>query len=258
MKILITGSTSGLGFELGCSLLEKGYFVYFTTHYQNQVKVVEEKLIELGFSSNYECFCLDITKVSDRKKALSLDIDCLVCNAAFGLGGSILDLSMDKVRKNFEVNVFSNISFIKEYLEYSRKKDRFVKVVVVSSIAGLLPVPFFDSYSATKAALISFVTSLWQQQIIFSLPYSIKLIEPGIYKTGFNEYMLSSSCDNDSIKKSEFLNLEYQFFQFISKKKYNSIVKKMVFAIESNSKKFVYRAPLSQVILLKLYLLFFK
>lgn len=258
MKILITGSTSGLGFELGCSLLEKGYFVYFTTHYPKQVKVVEEKLIELGLLSNYACFCLDITKIEDRKKALFLDIDCLVCNAAFGLGGSILDLSMDKVRKSFEVNVFSNISFIKEYLDYFSKKDKFVKVVVVSSIAGLFPVPFFDSYSATKAALISFVTSLWQQQFIFSLPYSIKLIEPGIYKTGFNEYMISSSCDNDSIKKNEFLNLEYQFFDFVSKKKHNSIIKKMVIAVESNSRKFIYRAPLSQTIFLKIYLLFFK
>ncbi len=258
MNILIIGSTSGLAFDAGCRLLEKDHFVYFTTHYRNQVNQVINKLKQLGYSTNYKCFSLDITKKRDRQKITKLPIDCLFCHGAMGLGGSLFDLSIEQIRENFEVNVFSNMTLIKEYLETCLKKGTHGKIVITASLAGLMPVPFMDSYSATKAALISFATTLYYEQKIFSLPYSIKIIEPGIYKTGFNEYMLTTISKNDFFSSEKFCTWERKVFQFLSKKNYGTITKKMVNAIESSSTKFIYRAPLSQVIFLKIYLLLFK
>lgn len=257
VNVLIIGSTSGLGFELGCKLLERGHFVYFTTHHKTEVSTVKEKLKKMKFK-NYECFSLDITNSNNRKKILSLEIDCLFCNGAMGLGGSVFDLSMTEIEKNFEVNVFSNLALVKEYLEDSFQKKKFAKVVITTSMAGLMPVPFMDSYSATKASLISFATTLYYEQKIFSLPYSIKIIEPGIYKTGFNEFMLSTVEENPYFNSSSFLDFERKVFHFISKKNYHSMVKKMMRAVESSSSKFIYREPLSQKIFLKIYLLLFK
>jgi len=257
VNVLIIGATSGLGFNLGCKLLEKGHFVYFTTHTKKESLLVKEKLKANNFKK-YECFFLDITNPKDRKKILDLPIDCLFCNGAMGLGGSLFDLSMDEIKKNFDVNVFSNLSLVKEYLEDSFRKKKFAKVIITASMAGLMPVPFMDSYSATKASLISFATTLYYEQKIFSLPYSIKVIEPGIYKTGFNEFMLSTVEENPYFSSDSFLNFERKVFQIISKKKYHSMVGKMVCAVESSSPKFIYRAPLSQKIFLKIYLLLFK
>lgn len=257
MNVLIIGSTSGLGFELGCRLLERGHFVYFTTHHKNEVSSVKKKLKEIGFSK-YQCFSLDITNSMERAEILDLEVDCLFCNGAMGLGGSLFDLSMTEIQKNFDVNVFSNLSLIKEYLEDCFQKEKFAKVVITASMAGLMPVPFMDSYSATKASLISFATTLYYEQKIFSLPYSIKVIEPGIYKTGFNEFMLSTVEENSYFSSTSFLNFERKVFSFISKKKYHSMVNKMVRAVESSSIRFIYRAPLSQKIFLKIYLLLFK
>jgi len=257
MKILIIGSTSGLGFEVGCRLLERNHFVYFTTHHKREVSTIKEKLKTFDFQK-YQCFSLDITNSKDRKKILDLEIDCLFCNGAMGLGGSLFDLSIANIQENFDVNVFSNLSLIKEYLENCFQKKKFAKIVVTASMAGLMPVPFMDSYSATKASLISFATTLYYEQKIFSLPYSIKIIEPGIYKTGFNEFMLSTVEDNHYFSSDSFLNFERKVFHIISKKKYHSMVKKMVQAVESSSCKFIYRAPFSQKIFLKLYLLLFK
>ena len=257
VNVLIIGSTSGLGFELGCKLLERNHFVYFTTHHKTEVSTVKEKLKKMAFKK-YECFPLDITSSNDRKKILNLEIDCLFCNGAMGLGGSIFDLAISEIEKNFDVNVFSNLALIKEYLETSFQKKKFVKVIITASMAGLMPVPFMDSYSATKASLISFATTLYYEQKIFSLPYSIKMIEPGIYKTGFNEFMLSTVEDNPYFSCSSFLDFERRAFHLISKKKYHSMVKKTVRAVESSSSRFIYRAPLSQKIFLKIYLLLFK
>lgn len=257
MNVLIIGSTSGLGFELGCRLLERGHFVYFTTHHKGEVFGVNEKLKSRGFNK-YNCFSLDITNSKDRKKLLNLEVDCLFCNGAMALGGSLFDLSIAEIQKNFDVNVFSNLSLVKEYLEDCFQKKKFAKIVITTSMAGLMPVPFMDSYSATKASLISFATTLYYEQKIFSLPYSIKIIEPGIYKTGFNEFMLSTVEENPYFSSDSFLNFERKIFKFISKKKYHSMVKRMVRAVESSSPKFIYRAPFSQKIFLKIYLLLFK
>ncbi len=258
MNILITGATSGLGFDTGCRLLKCGHFVYFTCHFDEQVEVLENKLKKSGYFDHYQCFSLDITKASDRKKIYSLSIDCLFCHASSGLGGTLFDLGMSEIKNNFNTNVFSNLSLIQEYLKYSMENNHFAKVVLTTSIAGLMPVPFMDSYSATKASLISFATTLYYEQIIFSLPFSIKVIEPGIYETGFNQYMFSTAKENKFFSHQSFLEFLSSFFHVFSKKKYSSITKKMVRAIESDSKKFIYRAPFSQVLFLKLYLLFFK
>lgn len=258
MNMLITGSTSGLGFDTGCRLLERGHFVYFTCHFDDQIEVLENKLKELGYFDHYQCFTLDISKASDRKKIFHLSIDCLFCHASSGLGGTLFDLNMNEIKDNFNTNVFSNLSFIQEYIKYSMENERFAKVVLTTSIAGLMPVPFMDSYSATKASLISFATTLYYEQLLFSLPYSIKIIEPGIYETGFNQYMFSTVKKNNFFDSQEFLEFISKFFHIFSKKKYSSITKKMVKAIESNSHKFIYRAPFSQVLFLKLYMLLFK
>ncbi len=258
MNILITGATSGIGFELGCNLLKRGHFVYFTSHREDEVLGVEKKLKEMDQNDNYRCLPLDITKEKDRKKIKSLEIDCLFCNGAMGLGGSLFDLSMSQIRENFEVNVFSNLTLVKTYLEDCFQKEKFARVVITTSMAGLMPVPFMDSYSATKASLISFATTLYYEQKIFSLPYSIKIIEPGIYKTGFNEFMFTTVENSKYFSSEKFRNLELKIFQLISKKSNRSIVKKMVRSVESTSNCFLYRAPISQKIFLKLYLLLFK
>lgn len=258
MNILITGATSGIGFDLGCELLKNGHFVYFTSHREDEVGEIEKRLKEKDYRENFHCFSLDITKEKDRKKVKNLEIDCLFCNGAMGLGGSLFDLSMSQIRENFEVNVFSNLTLVKNYLEDCFEKKKFAKVVITTSMAGLMPVPFMDSYSATKASLISFATTLYYEQRLFSLPYSIKIIEPGIYKTGFNEFMFTTVEDSKYFSSEKFRNLELKLFQLISKKSNRSIVKKMIRSVESSSKQFVYRAPFSQKLFLKLYLLLFK
>lgn len=255
MRILITGATSGIGFSTGIHLINRGHFVYFTVHQEEQIKTVVEKLKELDLLENASIFQLDITKEKDRKLIDDLEIDCLICNAAVGYGGSILDIPITSLEKNFEVNVFSNIKLIQKYCKHLLSENKKGKVVVMSSLAGKVPIPFLGSYSATKASLISITTCLKKELKLITDDIQIKLIEPGIFNTGFNDVMIENKNKSIYFSKLEpkLTEVEAKLFSFIGHNKKDSIVKKIVKAVESNSNKLVYSAPFFQKLTSKIY-----
>lgn len=263
MNVLITGGTSGIGFSTGIMLAEKGNFVYLTTHKKSQITYLEEKVKLMGLSDLIKCFCLDITKEADRKKLYELDIDCLINNAAIGVGGSILDLPISRIKENFEVNVFATIEMIQTYaasLFLTKKRGR---VIVVSSLAGIIPLPFMGVYSATKSSLITFMTCLKKELSFIKSELDVCLIEPGIYRTGFNEVMIDNKdfIEEQSNFKDIYPEVDkWQRFLFkrIGKANLDSISSKIVRAAIDKNMKFLYRAPFSQVLGAKLYMLLFK
>ena len=95
-----------------------------------------------------------------------------------------------------------------------------------------------------------------------NLNIKIKLIEPGAYRTGFNQYMIENKNNlSDSLftqTLESISSVQQEEFSLIEKKHLSSIVNKMYQAIESDSNKLIYRAPFFQVLGAKLYMLFFK
>ncbi len=260
MKILITGAASNIGFETGLRLLKLGHFVYFTVHHDYEVNNVIKNLNKYKLD-NYQCFKLDITNEMDRKKIRNLDVDCLINNAAIGIGGSLLELSVDRIKENFEVNVFSALRLTQIYAAHLFLEQKPGNIVFVSSIAGIIPISFLGSYSATKASLIAIATVLRREVNLLTKDIKVKLIEPGIYNTGFNDVMLENKLDFKSkyFKDLESITLKQKkIFDLIGHDDVSSIAKKIVDAALDNSNKLIYRAPFSQVILTKLYQIFFR
>lgn len=262
MKILITGGHSGIGFDTAISLAKRGHFIYLTVHQKEQVKTVKEKLKNYNIE-NIEVMLLDITKSVDRNKVKNLDIDCLFNNAATGVGGSLICLDIDKIRENFEVNFFATLELTKEVMLNWLSSNQKGTIVTMASLAGLIPVPFLGSYSSTKAALLTMMTALRRECLLLKVPIKIKLIEPGLYKTGFNDYMIDSGKNICKIKELEnkydsIIELEQSIIKLMECTYTDSIVKKIVKAIESKNNHFIYRTPLSQVLGTKLYMLLFK
>lgn len=252
MKILITGATSGIGFATGVELIKKGHFVYFTVHRDKQIITVVEKLKELNILENASVFKLDITDNKDRKLIYDLDIDCLFLNASVGYGGSVLEIPIKSLEKNFEVNVFSNVKLIQMYCGHLFLENKKGKIVVMSSISGIIPIPFLGSYSATKSSLSTLTTCLKYELKLLNSDINVKLIEPGIFNTGFNEFMIDNK--NESVYfKTNITEIEKKLFKFIGHNDTKIIVKKIVKAIETNSKKLVYSGPLFQKITVRIY-----
>lgn len=260
MNILITGATSGIGYALATKLIKKGYRVYLGVHTEKEIKSALEKLKELDYQDRVSVIKLDITKKNDREQIKYLDIDCLVNQAGVGIGGSLLNMKVSDIRDNFEVNFFGTLELIKLYIE--TRKNKRGKVLITSSLAGIMPIAFLGSYCSTKSALITMATCLKKEIKKTNLNIKIKLIEPGAYRTGFNQYMienknnLSGSLFTQTLESIS--SVQQEEFSLIEKKHLSSIVNKMYKAIESDSNKLIYRAPFFQVLGAKLYMLFFK
>lgn len=262
MKVFITGAASGIGLTTALRLAELGHYVYIGVHLENQVESCLEKIRSYGLEERISVQVLDITDPKSRHQIFDLDIDCLINNAAIGVGGALLDLSVDAIRYNFEVNVFSTIELIQLYAASLFLKKKKGKVVIISSLAGVVPIPFMSSYSATKASLISFATALRKEVKLLDIDITVKLIEPGIYYTGFNEVMIDNQekyLKPEAIFFSVYPEIRRKqrfFFHLFGKTNLDSIERKIVTASLSDSAKFIYRAPLFQGIVAKLYALF--
>jgi short-subunit dehydrogenase len=184
-------------------------------------------------------------------------LDILICNAGVGYGGSIAEMDIDRIREIYEVNVFNNVYLIQVVLKNMIKKDS-GKVIIMSSLAGLMTIPFIGAYASSKSSLKKIAQTLKAEVSLISKGVTIHLIEPGMYKTGFNEVMLESKYDKMSVDSyfKEQINIirkrENLFWGLLQKRSLNSITRQIVNCIESGDR-FIYSAPALQRFFAKLF-----
>lgn len=257
-KILFTGARSGIAKATIDRLKNMDYYIYATVENEKQLEAMNRMYRN---DDNVESFVLDVTNKKDRDKIESLDIDILVCNAAINYGGSLAEIDVNLVRDTYEVNVFSNLELIQVALKSMIRKKK-GKIIIMSSIAGIYPICFIGGYSSSKASLIKIAQTLKKEIDMLDTNVDVCLIEPGLYYTGFNQVMFENkypSMSIDSYFKAhlELLRTRESFIHnFLEKKKLDSIVRQILLSITDNNGRFLYRAPLSQVVLAKLYSLF--
>lgn len=249
-KILVTGARSGIINKVCDCLIKKDYYLYISVHTESQLKRIKEKY---KYNNNVECLKLDVTNQDDINKIDNLDVDILINNTAIAESGSICEIDMQKVRNNFEVNVFGNFIVIQKVLQKMIEKN-YGRIIVISSLAGIIPIPFLGSYCASKASIKKLTECLNMELKVLKSDIDVCMIEPGLYRTGFNKLAFDKKYEWMDIKTyfQEQINLirksENIFLKLVEKKKLNSIVKKIIIAVESDNPKFVYRAPLFQSI----------
>lgn len=255
MHILITGAASGIARKVIEKLKKENVHIYVTTHTEKECILAKERYKQ---EKNITCFKLDITSQKDREQILSIPVDILICNAATSKGGSFLEINMDKVRDAFETNVFGNFTLVQMFLKKIIQKKG--KVIMISSLAALVPMPFLGSYAATKASIIKITEALRMEIQMLNKNIDFVLIEPGLYKTGFNTVMLENKYDNkDTLFQSEIQKIrakENFFIQYMEKKNIEGIANKIVEATLKKNPKKVYKAPCIQAFFAKIYFLF--
>ena len=258
-RILYTGARSGIAYNVIKRFKnDLNYHIYVTVFNNSELKAVSKLYSNW---SNIECLKIDVTNNDDLKQLEKLDIDILVSNAAIGEGGSICEIPIDRIRNNFEVNVFANINIIQLIIKKMIKKNS-GRIIIMSSLAGIMPIPFIGSYCATKASLIKIGECLRKEVKILNKNIDIILIEPGLYKTGFNKLMFDNK---EQLLKIGYFKNEINRIKsyenvllYFEKEQLDSIGKKVYNAITDVNPKRVYKAPFSQAIFAKMYMLFFE
>lgn len=247
--ILITGAYSGFGKDTAIALAKRGHNVIATTHTENEAKELSSFVKEQNL--NIKTFKLDTTLKEDREKVLEFNLDVLINNAGTGQSGSLAEIPLDRMRDDFETNIFSSFALSQLVLKKMIARNSGT-VIFVSSMVGRITMPFLGSYSMTKFALSAGAEAMRAELYKITKNVHVSLIEPGAYHTGFNQeniakmftWMNESSYFYkiiDKIKKEE-----EEYFEFLELKSTKSIVKKFVKASEARKPKLRYTAPLWQ------------
>ena len=187
---LITGSSSGIGFETSLALAIAGYFTYATMRdlgKAEEIKKISEdeglslKVIELDVD-NEQSAENAIKSIIDEKER----IDVLVNNAGWGLWGTAEDVSLDEFREQFETNFFSVVRIIQKVAPVMRKQGS-GNIVNISSVAGRIGFPVSTAYISSKFALEGLSESIRFELGQFGV--NVIIIEPGVIKTKFFDSM---------------------------------------------------------------------
>jgi NAD(P)-dependent dehydrogenase (short-subunit alcohol dehydrogenase family) len=180
--VMITGAGSGFGKGAGLALAARGHRVIATTETQAQADALRAEAPQLTVEK------LDITS-SDVDKADSWDVDVLINNAGAGQTGPLADVPLDRVRHLFDVNVFGTLSVTQHVLPRMVAKGS-GRIIIVSSIAGVVSGPAFGPYSMTKHALEAMGKTMRAE--LAQQGIDVTLLNPGPYLTGFNDRMADS------------------------------------------------------------------
>ena len=159
----ISGATGGIGKAFSFELAKRNCNLYLTGRSEEKLLALKSDLEEVNSSISIKYFACDLTLSDDRAKML-LDVKNQdikfdrICNVAgVDIQKAFKDYTIEKVLFQIRVNVEATISLTHELLKL--KDDNF-EIVTISSMSGVSPMPYFALYSATKACLTNFFTSL--------------------------------------------------------------------------------------------------
>jgi NAD(P)-dependent dehydrogenase (short-subunit alcohol dehydrogenase family) len=153
-SVAITGAGSGLGREIALGLAAKGYTVFGTA-----ISVTEVQELKDASDGHVRLTICDMTKeaavhawAADVSEALGDDgLDLLINNAGILTPGPVEVLSLDAIRREFDVNVFGALSVINAFLPALRQARG--RIVQVSTWTASVPLPFNGPSGASKAAM---------------------------------------------------------------------------------------------------------
>ena len=195
---VVTGSSTGIGYETSLTLARNGFLTYATM--RNLSKSDKMKLIVAKENLPIQIKQLDVTddvSVKDATQAISSEagrIDVLVNNAGYGLNGAFEDLAMDEIKAQYETNVFGLIRTTQAVLPIMRRQKSGT-VVNISSGAGRFGFPSGSAYVSTKFA----VEGLSESMSYELEPFGIKvvIVEPGVIRTNFVDGLVVAKKSQD-------------------------------------------------------------
>ena len=202
---VVTGSSTGIGYETALLLARSGYQTYATMRDTKK----SDRLTEIAKSENLPLIIAQLDVNNDKSVKDAIDkilsenerIDVIVNNAGYGLFSPVEELTLDQIKEQFETNFFGAIRVIHAVIPTMRKQ-RAGTIVNVSSLVGRVGLPLSSAYVATKFALEGLTESVRYELSQFGI--NLILIEPGVIKTNFIENLKTSTV---SESKSNYADL---------------------------------------------------
>jgi len=186
--VLITGGTDGLGRAAALLLAERGYRVFAAGRSPEKRaeldRVATEKKLPLQSIELDVCDDGSVQRAVQSILQKAGAIDVLLNNAGVGYMAVVEDLRLEDLRRQFETNVMGVIRVTQAVLPHMRERRR-GRILMMSSVAGLLTPPTYGAYSSSKHALEGLTNALRLEMFPFRI--EVILIEPGYIITNFQQ-----------------------------------------------------------------------
>jgi NAD(P)-dependent dehydrogenase (short-subunit alcohol dehydrogenase family) len=195
---VVTGSSTGIGYETSLILSRNGFLTYATMRNLNK----SENLKSAATKENLpiQIRQLDVTNevsVTNAIQEISSEagrIDVLVNNAGYGLNGAFEDLAIDEIKAQYETNVFGLIRTTQAVLPIMRRQ-RSGTIVNISSGAGRFGFPSSSAYVSTKFAVEGLSESMSYELEPFGI--RVVIVEPGVIRTNFLDGVVVAKKSKD-------------------------------------------------------------
>jgi len=182
--VLLTGAGSGMGLECALHLAASGYRVFASVLDEAEAEAL--RAAAEGRRLALRCLRMDVTRPEEVAAAVATmiaeagRIDALVQFAGMALRGFFEDLTLEEVRRVYEVNVFGTMAVTQAVLPHMRAARR-GRIVITTSVAGRIGSMSISGYASSKFAVEGFAECLCQEVAPFGI--HVSLLEPGIIFT---------------------------------------------------------------------------
>lgn len=186
--VLVTGASTGIGWETCLELAQKGYYVFGTVRKSEDMEKLDQQLGAKG-----KALMMDVTDIeaiqaartSVEKVVGDQGLFALINNAGIAASGPLQHITLDEYRYQFEVNLFGVVATIQNFLPLlgalPKPPHPPGRIINVSSVSGSVAMPFVSPYVASKFALNGLSHSLRRELKIFDIP--VVILAPGRVKT---------------------------------------------------------------------------
>lgn len=183
MKALITGASSGLGWDMAHVLSEKGYDIIAVARREDRLIKLKEEL-----NTDVEIMVADLTDTAQCKQVAerATQTEVFINNAGFGVFGDFCETDLDKELKMLDTNVRA-VHILTKYVVKEYKKRGYGNVLNVASLAGFFPGPLFSSYYASKSYVLRLSQAVAEELKRDKSRVRISVLCPGPVSTEFGD-----------------------------------------------------------------------
>lgn len=189
--VWLTGASSGIGEGVAYALAQQGAKLILSARRVEELERVKRNCA--GAPSHIAILPLDVAALqaapekAKQAHALFGRIDVLINNAGVGFRGYVKDTELATQQRVMQVNYFGPVALTKATLPYMIEQQS-GQIVIISSLAGKLPIPGHAAYCASKHALHGFFDSLRAE--VYRYGVKVTIICPGFVQTRISENAL--------------------------------------------------------------------
>ena len=194
MRVLVTGSTRGIGYAIAAAFVARGDDVI--VHGSSDIAKAENARMKMGAAKAVVC---DLSKMEQVKTLAEITgpVDCLILNASVQFKSNWLNITEEEFDAQVSVNIKSTLRLMQDYYPAMRENG-FGRIVTIGGVNQYRQHSELSLYSATKCAVMSLVRNIAKQ----AAPYGVTVnnVAPGAIATPRNAAVYEDAKAREKIE----------------------------------------------------------